>query len=189
MREAASMHCKGWSAGRGRARRRHRTEQRGLVGVGARRKERREWEARQGAVSPPCRAARPRWRGREEEGEERRERVARPGTASPLYRAARSRWRGRAKERRERVARQGATSPPCRTARSRWRGREGRTTTTTTEVTTTTTGAGMLHERAHSARWGAKLDDNYGGGDDNYPKVVETGAEGREEGHGWDRQK
>jgi hypothetical protein len=48
----------------------------------------------------------------------------------------------------------------------------------------------MLHERSRRARWGAKINDNYGGGDDNYLRVVaETGAEGREEGRGWDRQK
>jgi hypothetical protein len=39
----------------------------------------------------------------------------------------------------------------------------------------------MLHERARRARWGAKIDDNYGGGDDNYPRVgVATGR--RDEG-------
>jgi len=119
---------RGW---RGRERHRHRTEQRGLVGVGASRKH-------------------------------RRERVARPGTASPPYRAARPRWRGR----------------------------EGRTTTTTTEVTATTTGAGMLHERARRARVGREDRRQLRRGDDNYPRVVaETGAEGREEGRGWDRQK
>jgi hypothetical protein len=39
--------------------------------------------------------------------------------------------------------------------------------------------------------WARGTNDNYDdGGDDNYPKVVvETGAEGREEGRGWDRQK
>jgi hypothetical protein len=35
-----------------------------------------------------------------------------------------------------------------------------------------------------------KIDDNYDGGDDNYPRVVlETGAVGYAEGRGWDRQK
>jgi hypothetical protein len=34
------------------------------------------------------------------------------------------------------------------------------------------------------------MDDNYGGGDDNYPNpVVEMGAEERAEGRGRDRQK
>jgi hypothetical protein len=34
------------------------------------------------------------------------------------------------------------------------------------------------------------MDDNYGGGDDNYPNAtVEMDAEGREEVHGRDRQK
>ena len=34
------------------------------------------------------------------------------------------------------------------------------------------------------------MDDNYGGGDDNYPNaVLKVGAEGREEGRGRDRQK
>jgi hypothetical protein len=34
----------------------------------------------------------------------------------------------------------------------------------------------MLHESAREERGGAKIDDNYGGGDDNYPRVVvETG--------------
>jgi hypothetical protein len=34
------------------------------------------------------------------------------------------------------------------------------------------------------------MDDNYDGGDDNYPRaVVQTGAVGYAEGRGWDRQK
>ena len=75
----------------------------------------------------------------------------------------------------------------CRAARSRWRGREGRTNDNYREATTTT-GAG--DQRRRGARWGVGSDDNYGGGDDNYPRVVaETGAAGREEGRGWDRQK
>jgi hypothetical protein len=41
-----------------------------------------------------------------------------------------------------------------------------------------------------SMAWARAMDDNYGGGDDNYPNaVVEMGAEGREEGRGRDRQK
>src|SRR5262249_55187941 len=61
--------------------------------------------------------------------------------------------------------------------RPRWRGREARTTTTA-EVTTTP-GAGERKARRCRARWGAEIDDNYGGGDDNYPRVVEMGAVGR----------
>ena len=35
-----------------------------------------------------------------------------------------------------------------------------------------------------------RMDDNYDGGDDNYPRVVpEAGAVGCAEGRGWDRQK
>ena len=53
---------------------------------------------------------------------------------------------------------------------------------------TTTTGAG--DRRRRGARWGVGIDDNYGGGDDNYPRVVvKMGAEGREEGRGRNRQK
>jgi hypothetical protein len=38
--------------------------------------------------------------------------------------------------------------------------------------------------------WGARMDDNYDGGDDNYPRVVmATGAVGYAEGRGRDRQK
>lgn len=38
--------------------------------------------------------------------------------------------------------------------------------------------------------WASDGNDNDGGGDDNYPRVVvEMGAVGREEGRGWDRQK
>ena len=41
-----------------------------------------------------------------------------------------------------------------------------------------------------SMAWARAMDDNYGGGDDNYPNaVVEMGTEGREEGRGRDRQK
>jgi hypothetical protein len=41
-----------------------------------------------------------------------------------------------------------------------------------------------------SMAWARAMDDNYGGGDDNYPNaVVKMGAEGREEGRGRDRQK
>jgi hypothetical protein len=41
-----------------------------------------------------------------------------------------------------------------------------------------------------SMAWARAMDDNYGGGDDNYPNaVVEMGAEGRVEGHGRNRQK
>ncbi len=37
--------------------------------------------------------------------------------------------------------------------------------------------------------WAPDSDDNYGGGDDNYPMGgVEISAVEREEGHGWDRQ-
>jgi hypothetical protein len=40
-----------------------------------------------------------------------------------------------------------------------------------------------------SRRW-TEVDDNYGGGDDNYPRVVmKMGAVEREEERGWDRQK
>lgn len=40
------------------------------------------------------------------------------------------------------------------------------------------------------ARWGAAIDDNYGGGDDNYPRVVMVmGVEERVEETGRDRQK
>ena len=47
----------------------------------------------------------------------------------------------------------------------------------------------MLGSEASMA-WARPIDDNYGGGDDNYPNaVVEMGTEGREEGHGRDRQK
>ena|SRR5580704_8936727 len=41
-----------------------------------------------------------------------------------------------------------------------------------------------------SMAWARAMDDNYGGGDDNYPNpVVEMGAEERAEGRGRDRQK
>ncbi len=41
-----------------------------------------------------------------------------------------------------------------------------------------------------SMAWARAMDDNYGGGDDNYPNaMVEIGAEGRGEGRGRDRQK
>ena len=74
------------------------------------------------------------------------------------------------------------------TASPRWRGR-ARRTTTTAEVTTTT-GARKRRTRRRSTTGVAEIDDNYNGGDDNYPRVVvEIGAEGREEGRGWNRQK
>ena len=60
----------------------------------------------------------------------------------------------------------------CRTARSRWRGREGRTKNDNYAEVTTTTGAG-----GRATRWsevGVGLDDNYRGGDDNYPRLVVT---------------
>jgi hypothetical protein len=54
--------------------------------------------------------------------------------------------------------------------------------------TTTTTGAG--DRRPGGARWDVGSDDNYGGGDDNYPRVVaKMGAVGRAEGRGRNRQK
>jgi hypothetical protein len=38
--------------------------------------------------------------------------------------------------------------------------------------------------------WARAMDDNYGGGDDNYPNAVAgMVTEGREERHGRDRQK
>ena len=53
---------------------------------------------------------------------------------------------------------------------------------------TTTTGAG-----GRATRWsevGVGIDDNYRGGDDNYPRlVVKMGVVGREEGRGRNRQK
>jgi hypothetical protein len=57
--------------------------------------------------------------------------------------------------------------------------------------TTTTTGAGDRRRGgARGARWGVGIDDNYGGGDDNYLRVmVEMGAVGRAEGRGRNRQK
>lgn len=74
-------------------------------------------------------------------------------------------------------------------ARSRWRGREGGTTTTA-EVTTTTR-AGKQRDRWCGAMWVEEIDDNYNGGDDNYPRVVvvQMGVQEREEGRGWHRQK
>jgi hypothetical protein len=40
------------------------------------------------------------------------------------------------------------------------------------------------------ANGGLRIDDNYDGGDDNYPRVVlETGAVGYAGRYGWDRQK
>ena len=64
------------------------------------------------------------------------------------------------------------------------------------------TGLGDLQRRASgngvatmqgseaSMAWARAMDDNYGGGDDNYPNaVVEMSTEGREEGHGRNRQK
>jgi hypothetical protein len=84
----------------------------------------------------------------------------------------------------------GAPVRACRPRRERSRevamawARSG--TTTTEEVTTTT-------RTRRAQRWGSMWvsngNDNYGGGDDNYPRVVEMGAVGREEGRGWDRQK
>jgi hypothetical protein len=76
----------------------------------------------------------------------------------------------------------------CRAARSRWRGREGMTKNDNYAEVTTTTGAG--DGRRGGARWGVGIDDNYRGGDDNYPRlVVKMGAVGREEGRGRNRQK
>ena len=58
--------------------------------------------------------------------------------------------------------------------------REGRRGTTTTEVATLT-GPGMRRVRRRGAMRVGETDDNYGGGDDNYPRVVlEMGDEGRE---------
>lgn len=83
------------------------------------------------------------------------------------------------------ASRPGAASPQERAARPRWRGREGGRTTTRAEVTTTT-GAAMRRRRGG----GARFDDNYDGGDDNYPRgVLEMGAVGYAEGRGRDRQK
>jgi hypothetical protein len=56
---------------------------------------------------------------------------------------------------------------------------------------TTTTGAG--DGRRRGATWsevGVGIDDNYRGGDDNYPRlVVKMGVVGREEVRGRNRQK
>ena len=62
-----------------------------------------------------------------------------------------------------------------------------RGTTTTEEVTTTT-------RTPWVQGWGSMGvsdgNDNHGGGDDNYLRVVAVmGVVGREEGRGWDRQK
>jgi hypothetical protein len=63
-----------------------------------------------------------------------------------------------------------------------------RTGTTTTEGVTTTTRT--RRTQRWGAMWASDGNDNDGGGDDNYPRVVvEMGAVGREEGRGWDRQK
>jgi hypothetical protein len=71
----------------------------------------------------------------------------------------------------------------CRAARSRWRGREGMTKNDNYAEVTTTTG------REPATRWsevGVGIDDNYRGGDDNYPRlVVNMGDVGR----GRNRQK
>jgi hypothetical protein len=58
------------------------------------------------------------------------------------------------------------------------------------ETTTTTGTEDRRRGGAGGARWGVGIDDNYGGGDDNYPRVVvKMGAVGRAEGRGRNRQK
>ena len=75
----------------------------------------------------------------------------------------------------------------CRAARSRWRGREGMTKNDNYAEVTTTTGA---RDGRRGAARGVGIDDNYRGGDDNYPRlVVKMGVVGREEGRGRNRQK
>ena len=65
--------------------------------------------------------------------------------------------------------------------------KEGRSTRTT--EATTTTGAETRPTGGGAMRV-LETDDNYGGGDDNYPRVVmKMRDEGREEGRGRDRQK
>jgi hypothetical protein len=68
-------------------------------------------------------------------------------------------------------------------ARSRWRGRERMTENDNYRELTTTTRAWTGDDVD------VGLDDNYRGGDDNYPRlVVKIGAVGREEGRGRNRQ-
>lgn len=81
------------------------------------------------------------------------------------------------------VVRPGTASPPAAVLRgvAGVGAREGRRSTTTTEVTTPT-GPGTRRVRRDGATRVVETDDNYGGGDDNYPRVVvKMGAEGREE--------
>jgi hypothetical protein len=81
------------------------------------------------------------------------------------------------------VVRPGTASPPAAALRgvAGVGAREGRRGTTTTEVTTPT-GPGTRRVRRGGAMRVGEADDNYGGGDDNYPRVVvEMRDEGREE--------
>jgi hypothetical protein len=110
-------------------------------------------------VATVCRAARPRWRGREEKGAAGEGGAAGHGVATVQSSEASLAWaRG-----------ENDNYDDGGDGNDDWSSDAAR--------------------QSAQSEGGAKIDDNYGG-DDNYPRVVaETGAAGREEGRGWDRQK
>jgi hypothetical protein len=81
-----------------------------------------------------------------------------------------------------------ASPPPAELRGIAGVGAKGERRTTTAEVTTTT--RAETRRMSGGAMRVLETDDNYDGGDDNYPRVVmKMRDEGREEGRGRDRQK